>query len=157
MEANNNNSFQTYIGTKMVKAMPMGAGEAKLCGANISKQTVINNCAVAGYLVEYEDGYRSWSPAKVFEESYKIAETHVDRMKIELADLNERICKATRAISTFGALSEDERWQLKRQLEAMHNYADVLYYRIRCAVEPRSVVSSELPCGCSGRSKKVGE
>lgn len=157
MEANNHNSFQTYIGTKMVKAMPMGAGDAKRYGANITEETIIKNCGVAGYLVEYEDGYRSWSPAKTFEGAYRIGETHVDRMKIELADLNERICKATRAISTFGALSEDERWQLKRQLEAMHNYADVLYDRIRCAVEPRSVVSSESPCCCSAGPKKGGE
>lgn len=155
MEANNNNSFQTYIGTKMVKAMPMGASDAKHYGANITEETIIKNCGVAGYLVEYEDGYRSWSPAKVFEESYKVAETHVDRMKIELADLNERICKATRAVSTFGALPDDERWQLKRQLEAMHNYADVLYDRIRCAVEPRAAVSSE-PCCCSAATTKEG-
>lgn len=156
MEANNHNSFQTYIGTKMVKAMPMGAGDAKRYGANITEETIIKNCGVAGYLVEYEDGYRSWSPAKVFEESYNVAETHVDRMKIELADLNERICKATRAISTFGAISEEERWYLKKQLNAMREYADVLYDRIRYAVEPRSVVSSESPC-CSAGTKEGGE
>ena len=155
MEANNYNSFQTYIGTKMVKAMPMGAGDAKHHGANITEETIIKNCAVAGYLVEYEDGYRSWSPASPFEAAYRVAETHVDRMKIELADLNDRICKATRAISTFGALSEDERWQLKRQLEAMHNYADVLYDRIRHVVEPRPV-SSE-PCCCKAANKEGGE
>lgn len=88
MEANNHNSFQTYIGTKMVKAMPMGAGDAKRYGANITEETIIKNCGVAGYLVEYEDGYRSWSPAKTFEGAYRIGETHVDRMKIELADLS---------------------------------------------------------------------
>lgn len=148
-----NNSFKNYIGTKLVKAMPMGAGEAKQNGANITEQTVIKNCAVQGYLVDYEDGYRSWSPAKVFEGAYRIAETHVDRMKIELADLNERICKAIRAINTFSALPDDERWQLKRQLEAMHNYADVLYDRIRYAVDPRPV-SSE-PC-CKSATTEEG-
>ncbi|WP_303026753.1 crAss001_48 related protein [Duncaniella muris] len=150
MEAN----FKTYTGTKTIKAMPMGKAEAeKVLGKSITPATA----GMDGYLVEYPDGYRSWSPKHVFENAYRISETHVDRMKIELADLNERICKATRAISTFGALSEDERWQLKRQLEAMHNYADVLYDRIRCAVEPRSVVSSESPCCCSAGPKKGGE
>ena len=148
MEAN----FKTYTGTKTIKAMPMGKAEAeKVLGKSITPATA----GMDGYLVEYPDGYRSWSPAKVFEESYKVAETHVDRMKIELADLNERICSATRAISTFGALPDDERWQLKRQLEAMHNYADVLYDRIRCAVEPRAAVSSE-PCCCSAATTKEG-
>ena len=28
--------------------------------------------AVGGYLVEYEDGYRSYSPAKAFEEGYTL-------------------------------------------------------------------------------------
>lgn len=148
MEAN----FKTYTGTKTIKAMPMGKAEAeKVLGKSITPATA----GMDGYLVEYPDGYRSWSPAKVFEESYKVAETHVDRMKIELADLNERICSATMAISTFGALPDDERWQLKRQLEAMHNYADVLYDRIRCAVEPRAAVSSEPSC-CSAATTKEG-
>lgn len=148
MEAN----FKTYTGTKTIKAMPMGKAEAeKVLGKSITPATA----GMDGYLVEYPDGYRSWSPAKVFEESYKVAETHVDRMKIELADLNERICSATRAISTFGALPDDERWQLKRQLEAMHNYADVLYDRIRYAVEPRAAVSSEPSC-CSAATTKEG-
>ena len=148
MEAN----FKTYTGTKTIKAMPMGKAEAeKVLGKSITPATA----GMDGYLVEYPDGYRSWSPAKVFEGSYKVAETHVDRMKIELADLNERICSATMAISTFGALPDDERWQLKRQLEAMHNYADVLYDRIRCAVEPRAAVSSEPSC-CSAATTKEG-
>ncbi len=154
MEANNYNYFQTYIGTKMVKAMPMGAGDAKQYGANITEETIIKNCAVAGYLVEYEDGYRSWSPAKTFEGAYRIAETHVDRMKIELTDLNERICKMTRTINTFGAIPEEERWYLKKQLEAMQMYADNLHDRIRHAVEPR--VSSE-PCCCKAANEEGGE
>lgn len=145
-------NFKTYTGTKTIKAVPMEKAEAeKVLGKSITPATPGEN----GYLVEYPDGYRSWSPASAFEAAYRVAETHVDRMKIELADLNERICKATRAISTFGALSEDERWQLKRQLEAMHNYADVLYDRIRHAVEPRPVSSG--PCCCKAANKEGGK
>lgn len=152
--------MRKYIGTKTVQARRMDAADAKRAGANVpGKYFEVGhaeyNPGADGYLVIYDGGYRSWSPAKVFEESYKVAETHVDRMKIELADLNERICSATRAISTFGALPDDERWQLKRQLEAMHNYADVLYDRIRCAVEPRAAVSSEPSC-CSAATTKEG-
>lgn len=153
MENNEKTSYdmRTYIGTKTIQAMRMDAADAKNAGANVpGKYFEVGNAeynpGADGYLVIYDGGYRSWSPTKVFEKSYKVADTPVDRMKIELADLNERICKATRAISTFGALPEDERRQLKRQLEAMHNYADVLYDRIRYAVEPRPV-SSE-PCCC---------
>lgn len=149
MEAN----FKTYTGTKTIKAMPMGKAEAeKVLGKSITPATA----GMDGYLVEYPDGYRSWSPKHVFENAYRISETYVDRMKIELADLNERIIKATRTINTFGAISKEERWNLKKQLNTMREYADVLYDRIRYAVEPRSVVSSESPC-CSAGTKEGGE
>lgn len=144
-------NFKTYTGTKTIKAVPMEKTEAeKLLGKSITPATPGEN----GYLVEYPDGYRSWSPASVFEAAYRVSETHVDRMKIELADLNERICKATRAINTFGSIPEDERWYLKKQLEAMQMYADYLHDRIRHAAEPR--VSSE-PCCCKAVTKEGGE
>lgn len=108
--------FKQYTGTKTICAAPMIKADAeKLLGISISPATPGND----GYLVEYPDGYRSWSPAKVFEDAYRVSETHVDRMKIELADLNERICKATRAINTFGA---------------MNLYARILYDRLGIAV-----------------------
>lgn len=154
--------MRTYIGTKTIQARRMNAADAKRAGFNVpGKYFEVGhaeyNPGADGYLVIYDGGYRSWSPAKVFEESYKVAETHVDRMKIELADLNERIIKATRIINTSGAISEEEeRWYLKKQLNAMREYADVLYDRIRYAVESRSVVSPESPC-CSAGTKEGGE
>lgn len=44
----------------------------------------------AGYLVEYEDGYQSWSPADVFEKAYKPSETRLDRLHIECDELRAR-------------------------------------------------------------------
>lgn len=153
-------NFKTYTGTKTIKAMPMNVYDAKIAGANVPALYFDVNCSsydpgADGYLVDYPDGYRSWSPKKVFEEAYSLSETHVDRMKIELTELTERICKATKAILTFGAISEEERWYLKKQLNAMSDYAEVLYDRIRCAVEPRVAVSSE-PCGCNAATTKEG-
>lgn len=149
-----------YIGTKTVQARRMDAADAKRAGANVpGKYFKVGhaeyNPGADGYLVIYDGGYRSWSPAKVFEESYKVAETHVDRMKIELADLNERIVKVTRTINTFGAISKEERYYLKKQLNAMREYEDILYERIRCAVETRAAVSSEPSC-CSAATTKEG-
>lgn len=161
MENNRNASddMRTYIGTKSVKAVQMNAADAKRAGANVpDKYFDIGNFeynpGADGYLVIYDGGYRSWSPKKTFEDSYRVSETHVDRMKIELADLNERICKATRAINTFGALPVDKRWQLKKQLEAMQDYAEALYDRIRYAVDP--LVNSE-PCCCKAATTKEGK
>lgn len=62
--------MKKYIGTKVVKAEPMTMKKAqKVLGrkiATLKPVTVEEN----GYLVEYKDGYRSWSPKSVFDEAY---------------------------------------------------------------------------------------
>lgn len=56
-----------YIGTKLVMAIPMTMLEAqKVLGREIKPVTV----ELDGYLVEYKDGYKSWSPKSVFDEAY---------------------------------------------------------------------------------------
>jgi hypothetical protein len=58
--------MKQYIGTKVIKAKPMtrDAAEALL------KRDVGGKKTGDGYLVEYQDGYQSWSPKDVFEEAY---------------------------------------------------------------------------------------
>nr|DAW13519.1 MAG TPA: hypothetical protein [Caudoviricetes sp.] len=51
-------------------------------------------------------------------------------MEFELAELNERIVKATRALYTLDLMSSHERGMLSEQLGHMRNYADILYSRI---------------------------
>lgn len=124
--------FKTYIGTKTIKAMPMKKEEAeKILGKSITPAAAGND----GYLVEYADGYQSWSPKYVFKEAYKVAETPVDRMNIELDELNDRICKCITALfhsesplrlDTFGAS-----WHaLHDQVKVMLQYAELLHKRI---------------------------
>ncbi len=45
--------MKTYIGVKVVKAVPM------------------EKDGHLGYKVKYKDGYESWSPKDVFEEEYR--------------------------------------------------------------------------------------
>jgi len=45
--------MKTYIGVKVVKAVPM------------------EKDGQPGYKVKYKDGYESWSPKDVFEEAYR--------------------------------------------------------------------------------------
>ena len=57
-----------FIGTKEIKATQMNRGEYNryrgwLIPANENPQD-------DGYLVKYNDGYESWSPAKQFEDAY---------------------------------------------------------------------------------------
>lgn len=73
-----------YTGTKTIMACPMSLGEAEVeLGRMIDTSAVENRESTEGYLVEYEDGYRSWSPKEVFEKSYRTSSTHLDRMMIE--------------------------------------------------------------------------
>lgn len=117
-----------YACIKSVKAEPCDLYTAQeVMGRKFYKDDCDN---MMGYLVEYEDGYTSWSPKSVFDKGYALTETHVDRMKFELAELNERIVKATRALYTPDLMNSFEREQLSKKLVHMRDYANTLYDRI---------------------------
>ena len=123
-----NNESKQYTCIKSVKADPCDLSTAQtVLGRKFYKDDCDN---MMGYLVEYEDGYISWSPKDVFERGYALTETHVDRMKFELAELNERIAKATHALYTPDLMDSFEREQLSKQLEHMRDYAETLHGRI---------------------------
>lgn len=57
-----------FVGAKLTKAEPMTRGE---CYAHLGRTlSETDNPEDAGYLVEYADGYESFSPAPVFEKYY---------------------------------------------------------------------------------------
>lgn len=75
-----------YIGTKTIKAMPMVKSEAeKVLNKNLSDI----EGGEEGYLIEYEDGYQSQSPKEIFEATYRLADTYVDRLFIEYEELKK--------------------------------------------------------------------
>lgn len=124
-----NKEMKQYTGTKTVKAMPMTMGEAyerKLLKNGVRP----SECETdkAGYLVEYEDGYQSWSPADVFDKAYKPSETFVNRMVLELEDLEKRMCKCDNFLSLdeFSALDTLSRALLTVQRGLMGQYYLVL-------------------------------
>lgn len=68
--------MERYIGTKVIKARPITRGDY-----NKLRKWVIpanENPNDEGYLVEYEDGYISWSPKLTFESAYRKAGSLVD-------------------------------------------------------------------------------
>jgi len=67
----------TYIGTKIIQATPMTAEDA---GRQLNRPIDTTN-GDKGYLVEYEGGYVSWSPASAFEKAYR----QTDKMSFGLA------------------------------------------------------------------------
>jgi len=55
--------MKKFIGTKVIMAEPMTMTEAQIVlGREIKPATVEED----GYLVDYKDGYKSWSPKSVF-------------------------------------------------------------------------------------------
>lgn len=56
-----------FIGIKMVDAVEMTAGEARAKGYRVNQDCIDET---AGFEVTYEGGYKSWSPADVFEKAY---------------------------------------------------------------------------------------
>lgn len=125
-----NKEMKQYIGTKIVKAMPMTMTKAqKMLGREIKPATVEED----GYLVEYKDGYRSWSPKSVFEEAYKPTETYLDRLSIEQHELTEKVDKLRKFLSVEDAQMKVGSFQFVRmteQLEAMEKYLNILIRRI---------------------------
>lgn len=119
-----------YTGTKTVYAAPLTRTEAasRLC-RNLKSE---NSDEEEGYLVEYEDGYQSWSPKSTFEKAYQPSDTFVDRMRIELADLHNRIVSLHGFMLTqkYRELSDVEQSMLVRQFTTMHDYHDALANRL---------------------------
>lgn len=127
-----NEQMKQYTGTKTVKAMPMTMGEAyerKLLKNGVRPLECETD--KAGYLVEYEDDYQSWSPADVFEKAYKPSETRLDRLRIEYAQLGERSKELDaylnkgfeKAAAEIGA---SQAALLVLQNQYLRNYLDVL-------------------------------
>lgn len=60
--------MRNYIGVKLIQAKPMTLGEYNIFrGWQIPAN---EDPSAPGYLVEYQDGYKSWSPASIFEAGY---------------------------------------------------------------------------------------
>ncbi len=127
--------MKQYIGTKQVKAEPMTYGEAHKEGLIPENAYIEEYSDNKGYLVIYKDGYKSWSPANVFEEAYKVAETALDRVNIEDVELREKITKLSDFILTnpkFKELSRGTQAMLVAQLHSMSAYSNLLSLRQSC-------------------------
>lgn len=144
-------NVKTYIGTKVVHAVPMTrAAYNKLRGWQLPDNEDGDD---EGYLVQYTDGgdtnvagytgYVSWSPQDVFERAYSTGvtlkeTTYVDRMVKELEELTERTTKLGDFLKTeqFVVLPEKKRVLLCAQHTAMMDYQWHLLARVRSELHP---------------------
>lgn len=123
--------MKKYIGTKHIEAEPMTMGEAYEKELPSIKNYKVSMKDVEGYHVRYEDGYENWYPKEVFEATYKIVDTPLDRMVIEGIELNDRIEKLTSFIrgNKFNELDNATRAMLTSQYESMREYFAALCMR----------------------------
>ena len=121
--------MKKYIGKKTIMAMPMAKCEAEKV---LNRSLADAKGGEDGYLVEYQDGYKSWSPKDTFEEAYKIADTYLDRLRIEYDDVKERILKlhAFMMSDEFRGMPDEKKEKLKNQSLAMSIYLGILACRI---------------------------
>jgi hypothetical protein len=133
----------TYVGTKVVHALLMTRGEYNvLRGWQLPAD---ENGEDLGYLVQYVDGgapnvhgftgYISWSPRDVFEKSYDCGvrqkpETFLDRLKVERAQLAERLTKLNAFLETEQAQNLEDYNVLQDQGWAMQSYLNALDKRL---------------------------
>lgn len=129
-----------YIGTKTVHATPM----TRLAYNDYRSWTLPadENGDDAGFLVEYVDGgksndsrhvgYISWSPADVFERSYKAIGTFQDRVRAERAELAVKVDKLGDFLTSpsAGEIDLGELVRLTNQSRIMQDYLAVLDQRI---------------------------
>lgn len=140
-----NKEMKQYTGTKTVKAMPMTMGEAyerKLLKEGVRP----SECETdkAGYLVEYEGGYQSWSPAEPFDKAYKLSETFLDRLCIEYTELMERAekCNDFLASDKVKELDRTSQALLSAQSGLMHQYSFVLGDRMAIVRKEKPVLAT---------------
>lgn len=126
--------MKKYIGTKTIMAMPMAKSEAEKV---LNRSLADAKGGEDGYLVEYPDGYKSWSPKETFEEAYKVADTYLDRMRIEYADVKEM---PTSSVATITLKNK-----IKNQLYSIDNENRAC----RCG---RARQEKEMGCNCVPQS-----
>lgn len=128
--------MKTYLGTKLVTAKSMTRPEAEFVLGRVIKPAK-QNYSDDGYLVQYEDGYQSWSPKDVFEKAYKPADNFIDRMIIERDELQKRLVGLTSSLMTEGfheKVGDKQYYWMQEQRNAMEIYVEVLNKRITHAI-----------------------
>ena len=144
--------MKKYIGTKTIMAKPMAKSEAEKV---LNSSLADTKGGEDGYLIEYPDGYKSWSPKETFENAYKVAETCLDRMRIEYAEVLERFAKLEMFTLSeeFRAMPKPKQVDLRTQCGAIFAYIRILGRRI----DAEKAEQQEKENAQTAAAKKVSE
>jgi len=141
-------NLRPFVGTKKIKATPMTWGQyCELRGIPVTQD---GNPGLTpqtfGYLVEYPDAEHlndprfdgcgtsagdmvtiSWSPSKVFVESYQPAETEQNLIKIEIQRTEAEMERLQNRVNA--EIHHSDHQLVKIQISIMQAYLQVLYAR----------------------------
>lgn len=123
--------MEKYIGTKEVIAEKMSEEKAILNGW--ARKNLDNHPMREGYHVRYSDGYDSWSPKEIFEKSYHLVETPLDRLELDKIELTEKVSKLAALLHSSRINSVQIKPQLTlllRQYRLMQGYLRTINKRI---------------------------
>lgn len=150
--------MKKYIGTKQVEAESMDKGTAFYLGLLREKEVPEK---LEGYHVRYEDGYESWSPKDAFEKAYQVADTFLDRLRIEYEDLDNKLGKCFAFVNSeqFREVVKDDyqAFLLFLQSKLMNRYRQGLYQRIEFTQTPNiKFAPMEMSFGMAIEALKFG-
>jgi len=149
-----------YEGTKRLYAWPLTRGQYNEYRGWETPHD--EDATEPGYLVEYTDGgkpnhpahegYVSWSPAEVFEATYREVVAIGDwrtRVLVEHADLSTRLSKLSAFLDTeaFNALPRVQQELMRVQFEYMKGYANVLEQRLNVSTPLDEIIGDDVHAG----------
>nr|WP_159151502.1 hypothetical protein [Acinetobacter johnsonii] len=140
-------SMVAFVGTKSVSAAPMTRQEYNDYRGWELPADESHLANEQGFLVEYVDGgranhpdhegYISWSPADVFERSYKESpKNHIERMQSEKHELDVKLTALNAFLTKLGTneaplIDDNQVYLLEEQAKNMTFYSNLLGERIK--------------------------
>lgn len=128
--------MKKYIGTKQVEAEPMTVSEFYQLTHQSQYGDMVEDGKgdLNGYRVVYEDGFEGWMQEDEFKKSYKVVDTFLDRLHVEMRDLYEKMDKLAPFVES-GKIDEvvTDKYQnylLRLQHRIMSRHINVLECRI---------------------------
>lgn len=110
----------------MGKAYDRGLLQSSLKSSRVDKDK-------EGYLVKYDNGYQSWSPKDVFDNSYKVIGTPLDMLYLECDELSDKYNKLVFFLEKEGVkefVGDVQFGLMEEQKDLMKGYIDILKERI---------------------------
>lgn len=126
--------MEKYIRVALIDAEPMTMEEAfKNNLIEINAVTSKNCSSIEGYHVIYDNDQESWISKDMFERTYKVADTPLDRLRIEYDELMGKHIKLVLFLGRKDAIDiagEDQIALMELQKIQMHDYLITLKKRI---------------------------